>query len=345
MHVDLISAPLLQWYDKNARALPWRMAPGGAALPDPYGVWLSEIMLQQTTVAMGAPYWRRFMTLWPNVQALAGADDADVMREWAGLGYYARARNLLMAARVMAAEGFPQTEAGLRALPGLGDYTAAAVAAIAFGEPTIAIDANVARVGARLFAIAEPMPGARRQLRAALLPHVPEERPGDFLQALMDLGSGICTPRKPRCMICPIREACEAARMGDPERFPTAKEKRVRPVRQGLVWWISNGTHVALIRRPAKGLLGGMVALPGTEWSADEQHSFPFEADWALIGPRVRHVFTHFELQLSVATARAPVGLDAVSGQPLLWIPIEDIASAGLPTLYARAAALVGEAA
>lgn len=339
-HADLSDA-LLGWYDRHARALPWRMPPGSAERPDPYAVWLCEIMAQQTTVAAVERYWRRFLELWPTVQALAAADDADVMREWAGLGYYARARNLLAAAREVAARGgFPATEAGLRTLPGVGPYTAAAIAAIAFGERATVVDSNVERVAARLFAIRRPLPAARADIAAALAPHVPASRPGDFAQALMDLGAGICTPRTAHCLLCPLANACAAAAEGEPERYPAKPPKKARPVKRGLAWWIEHGNEVALVRRPPRGMLGGMLALPGTPWSPEEPRAFPFEGEWHHLPQPVRHIFTHFELQLSVAVARPSARLNSLGGEPIFWTPREALAGAGLPTLYVRAVTL-----
>lgn len=341
MAVDRFSDTLLSWYDRHARALPWRMPPGSAVRPDPYAVWLCEIMAQQTTVAAVERYWRRFLELWPTVGALAAADDADVMREWAGLGYYARARNLVAAARAVAERGgFPESEAGLRSLPGVGPYTAAAIAAIAFGERATVIDSNVERVAARMFAIETPLPAGRAEIAAALSPHVPGERPGDFAQALMDLGATICTPRAPRCLLCPVKQMCAAYLGGAPERYPVKPAKKARPVKQGLAWWIEHGGDVALVRRPPRGMLGGMLALPGTGWSESEAGGYPFEGEWRRLAEPVRHAFTHFELELSVAATRAPARFNSIEGEPLVWTPREALAGAGLPTLYARAVTL-----
>jgi A/G-specific adenine glycosylase len=343
MAVDTQSLPpatsrLLAWYDSAARTLPWR-APPGADRPDPYRVWLSEIMLQQTTVAAAGPYFARFLALWPTVEALAAADEADVLREWAGLGYYARARNLCAAARAVAAAGaFPETSAGLRTLPGVGPYTAAAIAAIAFGEPAVVIDANIERVTSRLFALPDVLPGGRPVLEAALRPLVPDSRPGDFAQALMDLGATICTPRSPRCLLCPLAPDCRARAAGTPEAFPVKAAKRPRPLKQGTAWWVEQGGDVALVRRPPKGLYGGMLALPSSDWSVGAAPEFPFPADWVLAAEPVRHGFTHFELELRIGVARVPHRLNSLAGQPLIWTPQAAVATAGLPTLFARAA-------
>ncbi|MGQ5701350.1 A/G-specific adenine glycosylase [Sandaracinobacteroides sp. A072] len=343
MPVDSISRPLLDWYDHSARALPWRSPPGSAP-PDPYHVWLSEIMLQQTTVAAAAPYFQRFLDRWPSIEALAAADDEEVMRAWAGLGYYARARNLLAAARIVAARGgFPQTESALRALPGIGAYTAAAIAAIAFGEPATVIDANIERVASRLFAIHTPLPAARTAIAEALSAHVPAERPGDFAQAMMDLGASICTPRAPRCLACPLRKACTAHACGTPEAFPVKPPKKPRPLKLGTAWWIEHDGSIALVRRPPRGLLGGMPALPGTGWAETEDDSLPFGGQWHRLDTRVRHVFTHFELRLTLATTSVAERLPELAGQQLRWVPRSRILDEGLPTLYARAVRLVLE--
>ena len=327
----MIADALLAWYDRHARALPWRSPPGDPA-PDPYAVWLSEVMLQQTTVAAVKPYFVRFLARWPTVASLAAADDADVMSAWAGLGYYSRARNLLACARRVARDHdgqFPDTAAALRTLPGIGDYTAAAIAAIAFGEAATVIDGNVERVVARLFALAD-----KRAVRGHAAAMTPSNRPGDHAQAMMDLGATICTPRRPACAICPVRSDCRAFALGTPEAFPVRPAKQARPERRGIAFWAEADGQVLLVRRPAKGLLGGMRALPSSAWgeaaSADEA---PFAADWQLLDRPVRHVFTHFALELSVAVARTMRAY--VEGE---WWPITDLAKAGLPTVFDKAA-------
>ncbi|QNM83844.1 A/G-specific adenine glycosylase [Sphingomonas sabuli] len=315
-----LSDRLLQHYVDKCRALPWRSPPGSPP-PDSYRVWLSEVMLQQTTVAAVTPRFERFLARWPTVEALAAALDEDVLAEWAGLGYYARARNLIACAREVAARGgFPTTEAGLRALPGIGDYTAAAIAAIAFGAHAVVIDANVERVTCRLFALAAP---TRGDLRAAVASITPAERAGDFAQAMMDLGATICRPRAPLCDSCPLRDDCRAFASGNPERFPAPKAKAAKPVRHGVAQWIERDGAIWLVRRPTKGLLGGMAALPGPVWTAERQANAPELA-------RVRHVFTHFALELAVVAAADPVGEG-------WWQPFDTLADAGLPTLYRRA--------
>ena len=320
------SARLLDWYDRSARVLPWRVPPGSAAVPDPYRVWMAEVMLQQTTVAAVAGYYDRFTARWPTVADLAAADDADVMAAWAGLGYYARARNLLACARAVAADHggvFPDSEAGLRGLPGVGDYTAAAVAAIAFGRRAVVVDANIERVIARHRLIETPLPAAKRAIKAELAPRVPADRPGDFAQALMDLGAGVCTPRRPACGICPLMTDCRARGRADIERLPVKPAKKAKPRRYGLAHWIERDDRLWIVRRPGKGMLGGMRALPGGEWTAEP----PTESGIV----RVDHGFTHFDLSLTLVRREAP--LAAAEGE---WWPLATLDAAGLPTLYRK---------
>ncbi|SFP90634.1 A/G-specific adenine glycosylase [Sphingomonas rubra] len=333
-----IADDLLRWYDAHRRDLPWRARPGEAA--DPYRVWLSEVMLQQTTVATVRPRFAAWIARWPDVASLAAADEAAVMAAWAGLGYYARARNLVKAARMVVANhggAFPSSEAGLRALPGLGAYTAAAVAAIAFGERAVVVDTNVERVVARLFAIHQPLPGARPAIRAAADTITPDARAGDFAQAMMDLGSSICTVRAPRCLLCPIRGACRALAEGAPERLPTKAAKRARPTRYGTIFWLERDGAVWLVRRPEKGLLGGMRALPTGPWNYEPPAlaDAPAAAEWRMLETRVRHGFTHFEIDLALAVAR---GDAQGEGE---WWPIAELDGAGLPTLFAKAVVAV----
>lgn len=335
-----VAPALLDWYDKHARDLPWRALPG-ANQPDPYRVWLSEIMLQQTTVAAVTGYFQRFIERWPTVQALAAAEDAEVLTAWAGLGYYARARNLIAAARHVAGplqSQFPTTEAGLRTLPGVGDYTAAAIAAIAFGERAVVVDANVIRVVARLIALTEPMPTARRSIVALTDSITPNTRAGDFAQAMMDLGSGVCTPRNPRCEVCPLAQLCCAKATGSPDAFPVRAPKRTKPHRAGTAWWIARDGHVWLVRRPERGMLGGMRALPGSDWAEAPR------VDAEGFVPRVAHSFTHFDLTLAVEQidAEAHVALHDPSGE---WWPIAMLGEAGLPTLYVKAVDAVAKGA
>lgn len=317
---------LLAWYDRAARLLPWRIAPGSNAVPDPYRIWLAEVMLQQTTVAAVAGHFARFTTRWPTVADLAAADDTDVMAAWAGLGYYARARNLLACARAVVAEHggrFPDSEAALRALPGIGDYTAASVSAIAFGRPAVVIDANIERVIARHRLIETPLPLAKREIRAALAPVVPADRPGDFAQALMDLGATICTPRNPACAICPLMADCRARGRPDVERLPVKPPKKAKPHRHGLAHWIERDAQVWLVRRPDKGMLGGMRALPGGDWT----DARPTESGIA----EVDHGFTHFDLTLKLVRRES-----ADAAAEGIWWPISDLDAAGLPTLYRK---------
>ncbi|HMI41033.1 MAG TPA: A/G-specific adenine glycosylase [Sphingomicrobium sp.] len=319
---------LLAHYRKTARALPWRAMPGDTP-PDPYRVWLSEVMLQQTTVAAVAPRFERFVARWPTVEALAAAPDADVLSEWAGLGYYARARNLIACARQVAAQGgFPTTECELRALPGIGAYTAAAIAAIAFGRRAVVIDTNVERIIARLHAIEQPIADARPQIRVLAEAMTPQQNAGDFAQAMMDLGATICRPRAPDCTACPLNAHCAALASGNPEAFPGRSAKRQRPLRHGIARWIERDGAVWLVRRPERGMLGGMAALPGPDWSDD-----PLPLNGAPLA-QLRHVFTHFALDLTVIGASEPTGEG-------WWQPLDRIGDVGLPTLYRRAAELV----
>ena len=327
MPVDASEA-LLCWYAVDKRRLPWRAEKG--ARPDPYRVWLSEGMLQQTTVAAVRPYFEAFVARWPNVEALAAAEDGALMAAWAGLGYYARARNLLACARIVAAEHkglFPDDEAALRKLPGIGAYTAAAIAAIAFGRRAAAVDGNVERVVSRLHAVKEPLPAARAQIRALADAMVPDPGAGDFAQAMMDLGSAICTPRNPDCGRCPLRPWCAAYAEGDPGLYPVKAPKAARPHRTGIAYWLEQDGQILLVRRPARGLLGGMLALPEAE---------PAEAEWEDAGS-VDHVFTHFSLTMKLLCAEVGQRPEAMDGN--LWWPAETIGEAGLPTLFAKLAA------
>ena len=314
---------LLAYYDETARALPWRSPPGPVP-PEPYRVWLSEVMLQQTTVATVIPRFTQLLNRWPTVEALAAAPLDEVLREWAGLGYYARARNLHACARQVAAlGGFPTSAVELRKLPGIGDYTAAAIAAIAFGEPVAAVDTNVERVVARLHAIARPVAEARRELRRLASDMLPPGRPGDFAQAMMDLGATICRPKAPVCGGCPLTSDCAAFATGKPEQFPAPKTKRERPHRHGLCWWTERDGAIWIVRRPEQGLLGGMPALPGPSWSDDAPTSSTLVS--------VTHGFTHFTLDLHVAARPEPPLGDG------WWQPLALIEQAGLPTLYRNA--------
>ena len=306
-----ISAKLLAWYDRHHRELPWRVPPAALARgerPDPYRVWLSEIMLQQTTVEAVKPYFRAFTERWTDVTALAAADPDDVMKAWAGLGYYSRARNLRKCAELVAGAlggHFPDNVDGLTKLPGIGTYTAAAIAAIAFNRRVAVVDGNVERVIARMEAIGEPLAQAKPAIRAAVEALAPHQRPGDFAQAMMDLGATICTPRRPSCMICPLNAECAALVLGDPERFPLREAKAEKPQRVGAAFVaVRNDGSILLRKRKEDGLLGGMAEVPGSGWTARRDgatgaDAAPFPADWRLAG-RVQHVFTHFALDLTV---------------------------------------------
>ncbi|RPF70803.1 A/G-specific adenine glycosylase [Aurantiacibacter spongiae] len=336
---DRVAPLLLDWYARHARDLPWRTPPGIGERPDPYRVWLSEVMLQQTTTAAVAPYFAKFTLRWPTVEALAAADEADIMAEWAGLGYYSRARNLVKAARAVAERGgFPDTERELRELPGLGAYTAAAVAAIAFDRRAVVVDANVERVVARLFAIEDPLPGARKAIREATDAITPAERAGDFAQGMMDLGATICTARDARCLLCPLSALCRGRAEGDPLRLPVKPAKKAKPRRSGTAFWIERDGAVWLVRRAGRGMLGGMRALPDDGWSArrDGEDDPPVAGAWKA-GGVVRHGFTHFDLELGVAI-HAGDGVPTGEGE---WWPVGQLEEAGLPTLFARAAQLV----
>lgn len=340
------ASALLAWFDRHRRTLPWRAGPG--VRPDPYRVWLSEIMLQQTTVATITARWQPFLHRFPSVAALAAARWEEVAAAWAGLGYYARARNLHRAAQVLAAGGFPADEAGWRALPGIGAYTAAAIAAIALGLPAAPVDGNVRRIMARLDAIALPLPAAGRALEAAaavlLADPAARARPGDAVQALFDLGAAICTPRRPACADCPLADGCAARARGIAEALPARVPRRERPAHHGAVFWAEDfAGRVWLRRRPPHGLLGGMLELPASDWRAAMTPAAaldfaPVSARWRLLG-EVRHAFTHFTLRLSVLAARLPT-LAPPPGAGFL-LAREQVLAAGLPSVMVKAARLV----
>ena len=343
--VDPRPCDLLAWYDRHRRDLPWRAAPGET--PDPYRVWLSEIMLQQTTVKAVGPYFERFLARWPNVKALAAAPLEDVLRLWAGLGYYARARNLHACARVVATDlqgRFPATEPQLAALPGIGPYTAAAIAAIAFGTRAAAVDGNVERVISRLYAVEQELPAAKARIRKLVQDLVPAERAGDFAQALMDLGATICTPKRPACAVCPWVEACAARRRGDQAAFPRKAPRREGKLRRGAAFVAVRADGCALVRsRPPKGLLGGMTEVPTTDWThgfdeADALDGAPFwsrvKLTWRRIPGAVTHVFTHFPLELSVYVAEVPLRTPAPKGAR--WVPLADVFAEALPNVMRK---------
>ncbi|MDB5439786.1 MAG: mutY [Caulobacteraceae bacterium] len=333
---------LLAWYDANARGLPWRVGPlarQAGLRPDPYAVWLSEVMLQQTTVPHATPYFLDFMRRWPNVEALASAPDETVMAAWAGLGYYARARNLLACARAVAQQHggvFPDDEAGLRSLPGVGAYTAAAVAAIAFDRRANVVDGNVERVMARLFAVETPLPAGKPELTVLAESLITDERPGDWAQALMDLGATICRPKAPLCEACPVSAWCQAFRRGEPQSFPRRTAKAERPRRYGVAYVLIRRDQIGLVRRPPKGLLGGMLALPTSEWRSDRwteteaRAAAPAGSDWREVG-EIEHVFTHFSLTLTVMRAEG-------AAPDMIWTPRSDLNA--LPSVFLKAARL-----
>jgi A/G-specific adenine glycosylase len=340
-------AGLLGWYDRHRRHLPWRSPPGER--PDAYHVWLSEIMLQQTTVKAVAPYYARFLARWPSVDALAAAPLQDVLKAWAGLGYYARARNLHACAQaVVARHGgrFPESEPALHALPGIGAYTAAAIAAIAFDRRAVAIDGNIERVIARLFAVETPLPAAKPEIRRLADELVPQRRAGDFTQAMMDLGATICTPKKPACGICPWLDACAARRRGDAERFPRKAPKVEGRLRRGASFVIVRADgHVLVRSRPSKGLLGGMTEVPSTAWTHvfDEDHALkdaPLKAQWRRLPGVVEHGFTHFPLQQTVYLASVPARTRAPAGAR--WVALADLAGEALPNVMRKVIAHAG---
>ena len=334
---ETLSAVLLDWYDRHARVMPWRVGPAARAAgeqPDPYRIWLSEVMLQQTTVAAVRDYFLRFTARWPDVQALAAARDADVMAEWAGLGYYARARNLLKCARAVAElGGFPPSRDGLLALPGIGPYTASAVASIAWDEAATVVDGNVERVMARMFAVETPLPAAKSELVALAETLTPQARPGDYAQAVMDLGATICTPKSPACGICPWMAPCAARAKGIAAELPRKSPKPVKPARHGRVWALRTPGGWLLERRPERGLLGGMLGLPGDGWDGQGGPA-PAAAEWRDLG-HVRHVFTHFTLELSVFFAETPA--NPTRGE---IIPDDSFAPRDMPTVMRKAFAL-----
>ncbi|SFK38910.1 A/G-specific adenine glycosylase [Methylocapsa palsarum] len=341
------SDAVLSWYDRHRRDLPWRAKPLEPA--DPYAVWLSEIMLQQTTVAAVKPYFSAFLARWPSVHDLAASPIEEVMREWAGLGYYSRARNLHACAKMIAGafEGrFPQSEAELRRLPGIGPYTAAAIAAIAFGRRAVVVDGNVERVVARLFAIEAPLPSVRPLIRAKADVLTPHERPGDFAQGMMDLGATICTPRSPACAICPLSDFCEGRRSGDPARFPVKAPKAVRPRRRGAAFYICREDGAVMLRtRPNKGLLGGMSEVPGSVWDADFDPAAalgqaPMRVPFKRLDVTIEHVFTHFSLTLEVFAAAAPLAQEAPAG--CRWVAPADLSREALPGVMRKVLEAVG---
>ena len=339
MKAAKLQTDLLAWYDTHARTLPWRARPGETV--DPYRVWLSEVMLQQTTVATVGPYFQAFVTLWPRVKDLAAAPQSDVMAAWAGLGYYSRARNLHACSQAVVQDFggvFPGTEAELLRLPGIGPYTAAAIAAIAFGQPAVVVDGNIDRVMTRLHAARTPIrdnKAAIKQWAAAL---TPTHRPGDHAQALMDLGATICKPTKPACLLCPLQAHCQAHEQGLASDLPLKAPKKEKPTRQGIAYVIEDGERRLLIdKRPPKGLLGGMDGLPTGEWTAERPSALPGARD---LGVSVRHTFTHFHLHLHLYAAPAA----AAQHFPAARF-VEGLEGLALPTLFAKALKTASQAA
>ncbi len=341
-----LSDELLSWYDQHARVMPWRIAPADSKAgkrPDPYFIWMSEVMLQQTTVAAVTEYFRKFTGLWPTVRDLAAADDADVMAAWAGLGYYARARNLLKCARVVVDEHggvFPSTYDDLLTLPGVGPYTAAAVASIAFNEQATVLDGNVERVMARLYDVHDPLPGAKPRLMELATALTPADRPGDHAQAVMDLGATICTPRNPACGICVWRDPCAARIAGTATELPKKTPKKKTPTRRGYAYVGRRRDGAWLLEtRPEKGLLGGMLGFPCSDWSDDPQPAPPMQAEWTASGAEARHTFTHFHLRLLIMTATLPNDALPDRGH---FVAHHDFSPAALPTAMRKVFDLVG---
>jgi len=334
---------LLAWYDRHRRRLPWRAAPGERA--DAYRVWLSEIMLQQTTVKAAGPYFEKFLERWSDVTALAAASLDDVLRMWAGLGYYSRARNLHACAVAVARDHggvFPDTEEGLRSLPGIGPYTAAAIAAIAFDRPTMPVDGNIERVTSRLFAIEEALPQAKPRIQELATTLLGPARAGDSAQALMDLGATICTPKKPACVLCPLNEGCAARALGTQQTFPRKAPKKAGVLRRGAAFVVTRGDELLVRSRPEKGLLGGMTEVPGSDWSAGQEDAEALAqapalkaiTRWHRKAGVVTHVFTHFPLELVVYTAEAAAGTRPPEG--MRWVPIATLAEEALPNVMRK---------
>ena len=341
------ATPLLAWYDRERRQLPWRYSPGVQS--DPYRVWLSEIMLQQTTVKAVIPFFERFVTRWPTIQALAAASEDQVLEHWAGLGYYSRARNLHACARVIVARpkgGFPRTEAELLELPGIGPYTAAAIASIAFGQLASPVDGNIERVVSRLFAVRTQLPAAKAELRVLAATLTPASRPGDFAQAMMDLGSGVCTPKRPSCLMCPLNTLCKASALGIADELPRRAVKAERPTRYGIAFLaLREDGRVLLRRRPDQGLLARMIEVPSTAWADDDPdiptaiQSAPVKGDWWQVPGTIVHTFTHFRLELVVMRAVVPVesSLTLWAEQDrCLWIARRDLKTQALPSVMRK---------
>ncbi|MBO0345926.1 A/G-specific adenine glycosylase [Roseibium sp. CAU 1637] len=342
------TSELLAWYDRHARTLPWRVSPKAQAAgerADPYRIWLSEVMLQQTTVAAVKDYYLKFLQLWPTVEDLAKAPEEDVMKAWAGLGYYSRARNLKKCAETVEFElhgRFPDTEEGLCTLPGIGPYTAAAISAIAFNRPAAVVDGNVERVLSRLYEITTPLPNAKPEIKAGMAKLTPFDRPGDFAQAVMDLGATICTPKNPACVLCPWTANCKARLSGTAQTLPRKLPKKQKPTRAGSAFVLLRPADGAVLlrRRPPKGLLGGMTEVPGTEWAVDFDTASsldfaPVAADWHKRLAVVKHTFTHFHLELTIWRAPAPAGYTPPEGH--WWSSRDMLDDEALPTVMRKA--------
>jgi A/G-specific adenine glycosylase len=342
--IGAMRSALLDWYDAEGRSLPWRLRPEDRAagrIADPYAVWLSEIMLQQTTVPHATPYYFKFLEKWPTVHDLAGAGEDEVFAAWAGLGYYARARNLVACARAVSSAGgeFPADEKDLLALPGIGPYTAAAIRAAAFDLPASVVDGNVERVITRLRAMPKPVKDSKPEIRKVAAALADPDRPGDYAQAIMDLGATVCTPRKPACGNCPWSRWCRANREGQPESYPVKAPKAAKPHKHAIGFAVYCGDRIWLRKRPSKGLLGGMLEVPSTgwrltSWAKWEVHEhLPFEADWT-VKSAVAHVFTHFSLDMTMWRAEAPDGWLPNAGQ---FYGVDDIHEFALPSLMKKA--------
>lgn len=334
-----LRASLLSWYDQEGRTLPWRVRPQDRSKglkPNPYAVWLSEIMLQQTTVPHGTPYWFKFLELYPTIEELAAAPLDDVLTHWAGLGYYARARNLHKCAQIVANDlngEFPETKAELLKLPGIGDYTASTMAAICFDEPTNIVDGNVERAISRLHRVEIPLPKGKKDIKALASVLADPDRPGDYGQALMDLGAIVCTPRQPSCTVCPWESWCEAQRVGDMESFPRKQPKKAQPVRYGHAYVMVRNDCVWLRRRAETGLLGGMMEVPTSDWAGEcPDFSPPLQADWIRAPSSVKHVFTHFELRLEIHQATITTDPPGAGS----WVQIDHLSQKALPTLFKK---------
>jgi len=354
INIDAFRSSILSWYDRHKRVLPWRAGKG--AKSNPYHVWLSEIMLQQTTVVTVGPYFMKFIEKWPTVQDLANAPTEEIMQAWAGLGYYARARNLHKCAKVISEEFagvFPSKEQELIKLPGIGPYTAAAVSSIAFNNPATVMDGNIERVMARVFAIKEPLPDSKPRLKecAHYLSKDRRDSPDDYAQALMDLGSSICTPKSPKCMLCPVQSFCRAYQQGIQEDLPARKAKKPKPKKYGYFYWIANGEGAVLLeKRPEKGLLGGMTGLPTSRWSEDiatARPESPLSAydGFILQNPdenvQIKHVFTHFELSLTLQRGVYSNDPETLDDARFIWVEPYRIDPEHLPTLFRKAVRLM----